>query len=328
MTTRTKTAGVAAAAIAALALLATPALAHENNNHGTIKVHDDASADPATRNQPHVSCDFWIEGFNMSTATGTLVFTDWPPTGNKTEVLEVPFAGTPEADGDGFHFNVGPITLDAGHYRVEAFLDEGHPGGRDHSAKSKMFWVHPCGDFESFPCPPAIQATMLEGGDVRLDFTAAEGSDGTNVYRAAGEGELTLLGQFDADATVAYDNTTKLAGVEYTYVARAVYGDVESQGCPSDQVVGSPEIEVPFFTNPASIALAVLGTLGAFGILARRKASCLFTVFQATSSPSRRTRRGPGTGSRTAPADSSRPGGPRGQPLYPRPPERDAWMTA
>lgn len=42
--------------------------------------------DPDSRNQPHVSCDFYIEGFNMKDSTGYLRFYSWPPTGNKSVV--------------------------------------------------------------------------------------------------------------------------------------------------------------------------------------------------------------------------------------------------
>src|SRR5438067_464957 len=112
-----------------------------DNKPGTIKVHDNATADPEVRNEPHVSCDFWVEGFNMEDSSGTLTFQAWPPTGSKEVV-------TPTGDdlewtadsGNGhgnFHFLSGAYQLPEGHYKVTS-------SDGDEKEKSKVFWVDPC----------------------------------------------------------------------------------------------------------------------------------------------------------------------------------------
>lgn len=132
--------------------------AQGDGNSGTIKVHDGASVDPPTRNEPHVAGDAFVEGFNMAAEEGTLNIYSWPPTGDR----ELVFAGTWQAD-DGEpvnHFLAGPFELPCGHYRAEAqngLEENDFPGG----VKSKMFWVDcppaeepPCGEPGGEPCPP------------------------------------------------------------------------------------------------------------------------------------------------------------------------------
>ncbi|HUR70229.1 MAG TPA: hypothetical protein VM370_13375 [Candidatus Thermoplasmatota archaeon] len=133
--------------VGSLAAFGTAAAA-KDDNRGTIKVHDDETADPEVRNEPHVSCDFWIEGFNMKDPDGYLVFYSWPPTGDKSEVTPtgdgLDWTGTADGDGE-YDFLNGAYQLPAGHYRVEAYTNDGHPGGDgSHFAKAKMFWVDPC----------------------------------------------------------------------------------------------------------------------------------------------------------------------------------------
>lgn len=164
MTLRNRTTTLALAALTALAftLAALPtALATSggdtphhvsDGNHGTVKIHDEASAQPPSKNQPHVDCDFWVEGFNMKGSAGTLRFYAWPPTGDKELVLTASWTGTHEGDGKGYHFNVGPLMLPSGHYRLETFADVDHPGYDDHFAKAKMFWVE-CQGPEPSPSP-------------------------------------------------------------------------------------------------------------------------------------------------------------------------------
>jgi hypothetical protein len=256
-------AAFAVALLGALALLATPASA-DHNNQGTIKVHDDMVAGPPTRNEPHVSCDFWIEGFNMAHATGTLTFTGWPPTGNKTVVLSATWAGTPEEDGSGFHFLAGPFTLDAGHFRVEAFVQEGHPSHALHFAKAKVFWVEPCGEPPLTECPGSIAATANPDGSITVTWTAAAGSDGTNVYRAVGEGDFEYLATVEG---TTYHDTNTTAGVTYTYTVTALFGERESTGCQVATVTAIPD-----FPTPIAAAVAVsAGVIAYAGIVAARR---------------------------------------------------------
>ena len=263
---RKVTAWAAVFLAAAAILVATPAQAHSNNNHGTIKVHDDAVMDPPTQNNPHVTCDFWIEGFDMTDDAGRLVFEAWEPTGNKTQVMEDRWTGIAEGDDAGYHFLAGPYQLPAGHYRVEAFVDTGHPGNVAHSAKSKMFWVDSCptepcvGDdcpppVEERVCPTDLMATPMDDGAIHLTWTEAIGSNGTNVYRAVGDGELEYLATVSAGNAAYTDEDTEV-GVTYTYSVRGLYGRGESVDCP---VVTATTI--PVFPS-------LLAAVGAVGIAA------------------------------------------------------------
>ena len=155
-----------------LALSAVPASAHESGNHGTVKVHDDEVGQPQpTSNNPHVSCDFWIEGFKMSDDSGHIVFELIPPTSNPPSHIDSDTLWTASGPDEpkGFHFLSGPFNFtdlvdDNGgkhvHVRVTVFVDDGHPGSEDHFAKQKVFWVEPCGDdgveIPFFPSPLAL----------------------------------------------------------------------------------------------------------------------------------------------------------------------------
>ena len=170
---------------------------NENNNKGTIKVHDDAEADPETRNEPHVSCDFWVEGFNMQGSEGHLVFYAWPPTGDKGEVTPdgdgLEWTGEEENDTNGgYHFLNGPYQLEPGHYRVEAYDDhDGHPGHESHFVKAKMFWVDDCEtgepvcDEEVEDCEPEVECP---------EDSPAEECEEIPFFPSAAAGAVGLLG--------------------------------------------------------------------------------------------------------------------------------------
>lgn len=235
-------------------------------NHGTIKVHDEATADPPQSNHPHVDCeDFWIEGFNMADGSGTLVFYSWPPTGDRSVVLTANWTATaPDGDGDGFGFLAGPFTLPAGHYHVEAYLTAGHPGNEDHFAKAKTFWVEPCEPTADLACPTDLAATANADGSVTLTFTPAPGSDGTNVYRTDAEGETDHLAVLGANVT-AYTDTTAEAGASYTYSVTAFFGNEESESCEVVEVT-----VIPVFPTAIAVGLAVAAGLAGYVMLRRR----------------------------------------------------------
>lgn len=133
--------------VAALAFTGGATAQGNPDNRGTIKIHDNLTADPDERNEPHVSCDFYVQGFNMKDPEGHLTFWTWPPTANKQEITptgdSLDWTGTADGDGE-FEFINGAYYLPAGHYRVEAYTHDGHPGHDAHFAKAKMFWVDPC----------------------------------------------------------------------------------------------------------------------------------------------------------------------------------------
>lgn len=250
----------------ALALAPAPASATESNP-GTIKVHDTTFVDPPQRNQPHVDCEFYIEGFHMADTSGTLVIQVWHPTADPADVLNDTWTGTPETDGKGSHFLNGPYTLPEGHYRVEVFSSTGHPGDSEHFAKAKMFWVEPC---ETVPPPPVLQcptdltAESNSAGTVTLSFTPAPGSNGTNVYRLDADGDWEYLATLPPGVN-GYTDTTTRAGYAYTYAVTALYGDRESQECPTVEVSSIPEF-------PTFVAMGLAAACGVLGyVFVRRK---------------------------------------------------------
>lgn len=233
-------------ALGMLAVLAPGGAADEHGNQGTIKVHDGPDADPDQRNEPHVGCDFFIEGFGMADGQGHLVVYDWPPTGDKNVVLNATWTGTP--DDHGFHFLAGPFSLPDGHYRVEVFGTD-HPGQSDHFAKAKMFWV----DCESVPeCPPGtLSALTLE--------------DGAILLQAELEGPATLLRGDDVVlATLEPGNATFVdfdteVGATYTYV-------LQIDGNPCDLVEAT---SIPVFGGALASGLAI--AVGALGYAVARR---------------------------------------------------------
>lgn len=158
----------------ALGLLAVAPLAGatNDNNAGTVKVHDDETVEPPTENQPHVSCDFWIEGFGLNDASGYIEFFSWPPTGDGSMVTptgaSLTWTGSADEKGN-FDFLNGPYQLPAGHYRVEIYTFDGHPGNESHYAKSKVFWVDECQPTTEIPFfPTAISVGLAAVGVVAV----------------------------------------------------------------------------------------------------------------------------------------------------------------
>lgn len=266
-----------------LAFMLAPGAAHAGTNHGTIKVHDEETAGPETRNEPHVDCDFWIQGFSMSDSSGHLVFYSWPPTGNKEVVHTVDWTADSEEEqgAGGFNFLDGPFTFEAGHYRVEAYTDEGHPGSTDHLAKAKMFWVEPCDEAlpssssppsststppPANPCPTDLEAVAEGSGTVTLTWTPAPGSDGTNIYRAVDDGAFDYLATSGPEGGAYVDDAVEV-DVTYRYYLTALFGDEESVDCDEVEVTVIPDLPTLFAVSAASV-----GGLAAYLGFRRRKA--------------------------------------------------------
>lgn len=265
---------LAALAMTALFLLSmTPVSAQGNGqsegteNTGTIKVHDEAEADPDKRNEPHVDCeDFWVEGFKMKADSGALTFYSWPPTGDKAVVLEAEWTADDETPKN--HFLAGPFTLPAGHYRVEASNADKQNGDGAHT-KSKMFWVEECEDEETpeepAECPSDLAAVANDDGSVTLTWTNAAASEGTNVYRATGEGDFVYLVTLDANAE-SYTDTTVVANQGYAYTVTTLLGNGESEDCGVVEVTTIPELPTGL-----AIGLAAGGGVAAMALLGRRR---------------------------------------------------------
>lgn len=255
-----------------LAFVATPVGA-THNNQGTVKVHDDADENPDIRNVPHVSCDFWIEGFKLGDDSGWIRFFGWPPTGDKTEVTptgdDLDWAADSGSASGEYHFLSGPYQLPTGHYRVEVYTNDGHPGSDSgHFAKAKTFWVEPCeGPVVNPPCPTilGVEATSQDGNAaITLTWSAAAGAETYMVYRALPGEDFELAGSVDGD-TLTYRDEDVEAGVTYEYYVTAVIGGIESENC---EVVEASAI--PFFPTLLVGVVAVAGSVGAYVLLRRR----------------------------------------------------------
>jgi hypothetical protein len=225
-----------------------------------IEVNDEETAGPDRRTEPHVDCeDFWVEGFNMGAQNGTLDFYSWPPTGDMEHLDTVDWDGELEEDGQGYHFLAGPFQLDPGHYRVEAWQTDGNGG-----AKSKMFWVDPCEEEcppedepcvppEELACPTDLAVASQEGTSVTLSFTPAEGSDGTNIYRAIDDGDFVYIATVGPDET-EYTDGPLAVGPVYTYTVSALYGDEESATCGEVEATAIPDFPTVLGLGAATIA--------------------------------------------------------------------------
>lgn len=263
----------ALALVTIVAFAAVPAVA-THNNRGTVKVHDDEEESPDVRNVPHVSCDFWVEGFMLGDDSGWIVFFSWPPTGNKTEVTptgdDLDWSADLGNSSGEYHFINGPYQLPEGHYRVEVYTDDGHPGSDSgHFAKSKTFWVDPCEGGSNPPCPEGLQVTARSSNgtaDNFLEWEAVENATGYNVYRAVDGGDFEYQVTIDAPYTSYVDDHGIVPGTTYEYYVTALVGGVESENCESVQVTA-----VPFFGGVVLGALAVVGGVGAY-VWLRRKA--------------------------------------------------------
>lgn len=251
---------------ATVATMAAPAAqAHETPNHGTIKVHDEASADPATRNEPHICAPFWIEGFAMTDGNGWLVFESIPPTTNPpVVVLVVNWTADGGSEAEGYHFNEGPIALPDGHYRVEAFVGDPEPHAETHSSKSKVFWVD-CADTEC-PGPRNVTALANDNETISVSWDYEVDAESYNVMRAIGAGSFSPLASVDGDTTT-YLDTNVTTGVTYRYQVTVVVNDgEESEVCGTAEATAIPDLPGVF-----AIALAAVGGVAAYAIRRSRK---------------------------------------------------------
>jgi hypothetical protein len=83
---------------ALLAPSTSSALAAAPGNNATVKIEDSVNPKPEPANDPHV-CQFDIKFFFADPGqTGDWHIQSWPPTGDKTTVLE----GTYDTNGEGF----------------------------------------------------------------------------------------------------------------------------------------------------------------------------------------------------------------------------------
>jgi hypothetical protein len=126
--------GVLLGLAAAFALSASVALAAPPGNNGTVKIHDGATdTEPIIKNEPQV-CTFHLHFFFADpTQSGTWWIESWPPTGDKTVVLNGTYSTDPSGE-DRWPAS-GSTSLDPGHYKLFWTGDESN------LIKHKVFWV-------------------------------------------------------------------------------------------------------------------------------------------------------------------------------------------
>jgi hypothetical protein len=231
LATRGRQALLVLVGLALVASLAPAALAKDTPNPGTIKVHNGATATPEIRNEPHVSCGFFVEGFGITESSGTLEFWRIPPTANpRVLALTQGWTADSGSNATGFHFNVGPITLSAGHYKVEAFVSSNTHD--ELKTKSKVFWVEPC-------TPPPCTQNCNPGG-------CTENCTPGGCTENCTPGPCT-------------ENCTPSGCTE----------NCTPPPC-TENCQPPPTTEIPVFPTPASAALAAIGGIAGYAVIRRR----------------------------------------------------------
>lgn len=114
-------------------------------------------------------------------------------------------------------------------------------------------------------CPTDVEAIANADGSVTLRWTPAAGSDGTNIYRADGDGDFDYLATLGADVNT-YTDTTTVAGTAYSFMLTGLYGSEESQGCEVSEVSA-----IPVFPGAVGFGLATLLGAGVYLALVRRR---------------------------------------------------------
>ena len=115
-------------------------------------------------------------------------------------------------------------------------------------------------------CPTDLTVVPDGDGSVTLTWTPAAGSDGTNVYRAEGDGDFEYVTTTAAGVGTYLDATTA-AGGAYAYLVTGLYGTEESEGCGFVETTAIPDLPTLM-----SAGLALGGSLLAFALVGRRKA--------------------------------------------------------
>lgn len=112
-------------------------------------------------------------------------------------------------------------------------------------------------------CATAVTAEALSGGHVRLAWNAVAGAEGYTVLRAMGSGALTPLATVSG---LSHVDATATAGTTYRYVVVAAVEGADAATCAPVEITAVPE-----FGSLAVGALALLGGVGAYVGLARRR---------------------------------------------------------
>ncbi|WP_409471594.1 LPXTG cell wall anchor domain-containing protein [Streptomyces sp. HC307] len=193
---RTLTRAGALSAVAAAALLVSPAVAHATapGDNGTVKIHDATTGEELRKNEPHV-CTFYLDAFGFD--AGQQI--DWhieawaPTAATKGETVT---AGALTLDADG-HGRTEDMSLPDGHYKLFWNFD-----GEHGSAKHKVFWTD-CEDSEegggttpsASPSPsPTSGASAAPTASASAEEQAPAASSAPSAQGGGSEGDLAETG--------------------------------------------------------------------------------------------------------------------------------------
>ncbi|WP_329166946.1 LPXTG cell wall anchor domain-containing protein (plasmid) [Streptomyces sp. NBC_01717] len=191
-------AGVLAAGVSAVLLLAPAAHSSAPGDNGTVKIHDVRTGEELHRNEPHV-CTFYLDAFGFDAVQQV----DWhieawaPTAATKGETVK---SGAISLDAEG-HGRTADLSLPDGHYKLFWNFD-----GEKGAAKHKVFWTD-CkgsegGDGDttpSAPASPSSPATSSPSGSASATAAPSAGEDGAAPSAVAspspqGGGDLAETG--------------------------------------------------------------------------------------------------------------------------------------
>lgn len=211
---------------------ATPA-AHPDANHGdtppgnngTIKIHDAANED-TNANEPHVSCDFWVDfyGYDAGHQTATMEFQLWAPTEGGTTTRTTDWTTADRTGGNQLDKEYGPVDLSGLFAGVTPHPRQGYhvrltvhvTGSQGSDVKHKVFWVE--------PCAPTTAAAPLPGGTTETvsneHLTRTESTGVVGAVSASGS----------APAPMVERPATEVLGVHYSKAGSPAEGGTQVLG--------------------------------------------------------------------------------------------------
>lgn len=248
--------GIALIIVLVLAGLATGASAHAGSSaHGSLTFHDAEQAQAASSSQGdplELSCEFWVRGYDMSHANGTILATH-DPDDREAHTHELgTWAGAENASG-GWDFKAGPFTLHAeGDWLVQASAGEA-----DHTTEAHEVSYEACEDEaqplpgeEAGDCegPPDVKA-FNDGTAIVVDWEPHQDPDDTahyDVYRSEdGERNVSHVARIDGEETTYRDHAID-PGTTYVYYVTGTDEGAEAEGEPCDHArVTSSEHRAP-----------------------------------------------------------------------------------
>ncbi|PSG97180.1 hypothetical protein BRD56_06905 [Thermoplasmatales archaeon SW_10_69_26] len=177
------------------------------------------------------------------------------------------FNGTENENGT-YDFEAGPFTLEErDNYLIYLRFDaEGQHGPPSHEVNYKTCDGSGDGDqMRNQPpaCPENLEAQAQQNENIRLSWDASANASTYNVYRATEDGEMLHVAETN---DTSFTDTETEAETTYTYEVTAANEAGEAEDCPTAEVTA-----IPFFGNPALVAMAAIGSVGAVGALRVRR---------------------------------------------------------